>query len=66
VERELIEEIIWDAAQAPRPFSGQSPWTFHVVRGVERISASGDQALKYARDNHPDEPGWDWTDRPGL
>ena len=66
VERELIEEVIWDAAQAPPPFSGQLPWTFNVVQGVERISAYGDQALQYARDNHPDEPGWEWTDRPGF
>jgi nitroreductase len=64
VERELIEQVIWDAAQAPPPFSGQLPWTFNVVQGVERISAYGDEALQYARDNHPDEPGWEWTDRP--
>ena len=58
--------MIWDAAQAPPPFSGQVPWTFNVVEGVERISAYGDEALQYARDNHPDEPGWEWTDRPGF
>ena len=62
----LIEEVIWDAAQAPPPFSGQLPWTFNVVQGVERISAYGDEALQYARDNHPDEPGWEWTDRPDF
>ena len=66
VERELIEDIIWDAAQAPPPFSGQLPWTFNVAQGVERISAFGDEALQYARDNHPDEPGWEWTDRPDF
>ena len=64
VEREAIEDIIWDAAQAPPPFSGQLPWTFNVVQGVDRISAYGDEALQYARDNHPDEPGWEWTERP--
>jgi nitroreductase len=67
VERDLIEEVIWDATQAPPPFSGQQlPWTFNVIQGVERISAYDDQALQYARDNHPDEPGWEWTDRPGF
>ena len=66
VERDLIEEIIWDAAQAPPPFSGQVPWTFNVVAGVERIAAYGDEALQYARDNHPDEPGWEWRHRPGF
>jgi nitroreductase len=66
VEPELLEAVIWDAAQAPPPFRGELPWTFNVVQGVERISAFGDEALQYARDNHPDEPGWEWTNRPGF
>lgn len=66
VERELIEEVIWDAAQAPPPFSGRLPWTFNVIQGIQRISAYGDEALRYAKDNHPDEPGWEWTDRPDF
>jgi nitroreductase len=66
VEHELIEHVIWDAAQAPPPFSGQLPWTFNVIQGIERISAYGDEALQYAKDNHPDEPGWEWTDRPDF
>ena len=66
VGRRLIEEVILDAAQAPPPFSRQIPWTFNVVEGVERILACGDEALQYARDNHPDGPGWEWTDRPGF
>lgn len=66
VPPELIEEVIWDAGQAPPPFSGQMPWTFNVVQGTDRIAAYGDEALKYARDNHPDEPGWEWTERPGF
>jgi nitroreductase len=63
VARELIEQVIWDAAQAPPPHRGQVPWTFNVVQEIERISSYGDEALQYARDNHPDEPGWEWTDR---
>jgi nitroreductase len=66
VERELIEQVIWDAAQAPPPFSGELPWTFNVVQGIERISAYGNEALQYARDHHPDEAGWDWTARPDF
>ncbi|MBV8400218.1 MAG: nitroreductase family protein [Acetobacteraceae bacterium] len=66
VDRELIEEVIWDAAQAPTPFSGQLPWTFNVIQGVEQIAAYGAEALQYARNNHPDEPGWEWTNRPGF
>jgi nitroreductase len=41
VDRELIESVIWDAAQAPPPFSGQVPWTFNVIEGAERIAALG-------------------------
>ena len=32
VDRDLIESVIWDAAQAPPPFSGQVPWTFNGDR----------------------------------
>ena len=64
VERELIEHVIWDAAQDPPPRSGQVPWAFNVIQGVDRISVYGDRAKRYARDNHPDEPGWDWAERP--
>ena len=66
VPRELIEAIIWDAAQAPPPVSGQIPWTFHVFEGIDRIAAFGAWAMQYARDHHPDEPGWSWIDRPGF
>src|SRR6201995_4698982 len=65
VPRDLIEGVIWDAGQAPPPFSGQVPWTFNVVQGVERIAAYGEEAVKYAKDNRPDEPG-EWTERPGF
>ena len=64
VEHELIAQVIWDAAQAPPPHRGQVPWTFNVIQGVERISAHGHRAKQYARDNHPDEPGWGWTESP--
>lgn len=66
VERELIERVIEDAAQAPPPFRGQVPWAFHVVQGVERIADYGARAMDYARDHRRDEPGWDWLDRPGF
>jgi nitroreductase len=66
VEHDVIENIIWDAAQAPPPHSGQVPWTFNVIQGVERIADYGDQAMQYAKDNHPDEQGWEWTERPAF
>jgi len=63
VGRDLIERVIWDAVQAPPPFSGQNPWTFNVVQGVERIAAFGAEAKRYAADHRPDEPGWGWAER---
>jgi nitroreductase len=66
VERDLIESVILDAAQAPPPFNGQVPWTFNVVQGVERIATLGTLAMDYARDHHPNEPGWSWLERPDF
>jgi nitroreductase len=66
VPRDLIEDVIWDAAQSPPPFRGQLPWAFNVIEGVERIAALGARAMDYAKKHRPDEPGWDWVDRPGF
>lgn len=65
VPRELIENVIVDAAQAPPPFLGQVPWAFNVIEGVERIAAYGARAMNYARDHRP-EGARDWLDRPGF
>ena len=66
VERGLIEDIIWDAAQAPPPFSGQVPWTFTVVEGTDHVAAYGAEALQYAKDNRPGGAGSEWSDRPDF
>ena len=66
VGRELIENVILDAAQAPPPFRGQVPWAFNVVEGVERIAAYGARAMDYTRNNRPAGAGWDWLERPGF
>ena len=66
VPRDVIENVIWDAAQSPPPFRGQLPWAFNVIEGVERIAAYGARAMDYARKHRRDEPGWDWVDRPGF
>jgi nitroreductase len=66
VPRDLIESVILDAAQAPPPFRGMVPWTFTVIEGAERISALGERAMNYARENRPAGPGWDWIERPGF
>jgi nitroreductase len=64
VERDLVERVILDAAQAPPPTSGLVPWTFNVIEGIERIAGYGARAKQYARDFHPDGPGWSWVERP--
>jgi nitroreductase len=66
VPRNLIEEVIADAAEAPPPFAGQVPWAFSVLEGAGRIAELGEKALQYAKDHHPDGPGWGWVDRPGF
>jgi nitroreductase len=63
VERALIESIIADAAQAPPPFRGQVPWTFHVVQGADRIAGYDARAMQHAREN---QPGASWLARPGF
>jgi nitroreductase len=63
VERHLIEEIIWDAAQAPPPFSGQVPWAFTVLEGVETIAGYGQRAKAHAAKEHAGEPRPAWTER---
>src|SRR5215831_17903031 len=63
VEREVIEDLIWDAAQAPPPFPGQIPWTFNVIRGRARIAVYGERAIQYARDHRPAVADGSWRDR---
>ncbi len=62
VARELIEAVIWDAAQAPPPFSGQIPWSFNVIEGVAHIAALGARAKQYAAERHAGE----WATRPDF
>ena len=54
VKREIIADILWDAAQAPTtPVSG--PFLFHVIEGVARIADLGEHAKQYqhrAGDSH--------------
>ena len=65
VARELIADILWDAAQAPTtPMSG--PFLFHVIEGVARIADFGERAKQYARAHRPDAVGYSWSDRPDF
>jgi nitroreductase len=62
VERDIIADILWDAAQAPTtPVSG--PFLFHVVEGVGRLADYGDRARHYAREHRPNSYGYSWADR---
>jgi nitroreductase len=62
VERQIIADVLWDAAQAPTtPVSG--PFLFHVIEGVARIAALGEQAKQYAREHRPAGIGYAWTDK---
>jgi nitroreductase len=66
VDRSLIEAVIDDAAQAPwTPISAPEPWVFTVINGVDRVTAYGDRALQFARDNRPAQ-GFGWTERPDF
>lgn len=61
VKREIIADILWDAAQAPTtPVSG--PFFFHVIEGVARIADLGEHAKQYAREHRPDSVGYSWAE----
>ena len=51
VQRELINLVLLDAAQAPTPpVSGDQPFVFVVIEGLERVAECGALALRYAKD----------------
>jgi nitroreductase len=67
VERAVLEEIVWAAAQAPTPpISGDTPWMFCIFDGIDRIDDYGVRAKQYARDHQPAGRPWTWADRPDF
>ena len=65
VKREIIADILWDAAQAPTtPVSG--PFLFHVIEGVARIADFGERAKLYAREHRTAAADHSWADRPDF
>jgi nitroreductase len=50
VDRTVIGEILWDAAQAPTlPPGLDTPFTFVVIEGADRLALYGSQALDFSR-----------------
>jgi nitroreductase len=67
VERALIEELIWDAAQAPPPAIRQvGRWAFVVVEGAARLAELGERAKAFARAALPPGPVPAWLDDPAF
>jgi nitroreductase len=67
VPRALIEDLVWDAVQAPTPpVSGDSPWSVGVIEGVARLAEYGARAKLYARDHQPAGQHWAWAERPDF
>ena len=67
IERALLEDVLWAAAQAPTPpVSGETPWAFCVIEGVDRIASYGARAKQYAREHQPDDSSWSWPNNPDF
>lgn len=67
VDRALISDLVYAAAQAPTPpVSGDSAWAFSVIDDREFLVACGRRAKRYARDHQPAGRPWSWTERPGF
>lgn len=67
IPRELIEDVLWAAVQAPSPpASGDTPWALCVIEGAEKIAAYGERAMRHARDYAIDGSPPKWTMKPGF
>lgn len=67
VDRAVIEDLVWAAAQAPTPpASGDTPWAFCVIEGRGRLAAYGERAKAFAFEHQPVDQPWNWTTRPGF
>ena len=62
VERAVLEQVVWAAAQAPKPpVSGEKPWVFCIFEGIEAIDDLGARAKQYAHDSQPTGRPWAWA-----
>lgn len=52
VPRDVIEDILWAAVQAPTPpVSGETPWSILVIEGVAVLDNFGQRAMQFAREH---------------
>jgi nitroreductase len=64
-DRETLEALIWDAAQAPPPaIRAVKRQAFVVITGAERLADMGERAKAYARSQRADGAAPDWRDDP--
>ncbi len=62
VPRDVVEDLIWHAAQVPRPpISDASSWAFHVIEGRERLADFGVRAKRHAVDQPPSGTPQAWS-----
>ncbi len=67
LDRALLEDLVWDAAQAPPPaIRNRKRWAFIVATGVERLAGYGERAKAFARLTRPEGPGFEWLDNPDF
>ena len=67
VERPVLEDVVWAAAQAPTPpVSGDMPWAFCIFESIDRLDDYGVRAKQYAQAYQPAGRPWAWADRPDF
>jgi nitroreductase len=67
LDRDLIEALIWDAAQAPPPaIRDLERWAFVVIEGAARLAEMGERAKAFARAELPPGPVPAWLDNPDF
>ena len=65
VERAVLEQVVWAAAQAPTPpASGEKPWVFCIFEGIDAIDGLGVRAKQYAHDHQSADRSRAWADQP--
>jgi nitroreductase len=65
--REVLVELVWDAAQAPPPaIRDVGRWAFVAVEGVARLADFGHRAKAFALAQRPAGASGGWLDDPAF